>query len=133
MGSSSSIITHETVKDLQTLGLRNMKRGFETTWSTQAGVFNKDATIKLQQLTLPQFTTNRMFESTFQLLKREIRASFDAIIGKDIQQKIGLDVFSSKKQFQWDDVFIPKVPKGHYSSKNKRYRYNEAKQDKHVA
>ena len=128
-GSSASIISHEVAKQLQKEELGKIKKTLATKWSTQTGRFVTIAKITAKALTLPQFTTKRTFQATFHVLNKDDKPHFDAIMGRDLQQQLGINVLNSEKHFQWDDILIPMVPKGHWQNKNKILQQLDSKTD----
>ena len=98
-GSSASIISHEVAKQFQWEGLGEIKKTTTTEWSTQTGKFTTIAKISTKLLTLPQFTTKRTFQATFHVLNKNDQPHFDAIMGRDLQQQLRIDILNSEKHF----------------------------------
>jgi len=74
---------------------------------------NLFAKTKLEQLQLPLFTTRRDFEGKFHLFGKKTTDRYDAIIGRDLQHAIGLDILNSKQAFSWMGINVPITKMGH--------------------
>ncbi len=75
-------------------------------WDTQAGSFTTDATVKLENYCLPQFSMEDYEHPS---------DHYDFIIGCDVLFEIELDFLYSSKKFAWNDIMIDMVPKGHWN------------------
>ena len=57
-------------------------------------------------LKLPQFLSHRTFSS------KKLGSRYDMILGRDILQKIGLNVLNLNKQFEWNGILVDMIPQG---------------------
>jgi hypothetical protein len=72
-------------------------------------------TTTIEKCRLPQFTKNRSVSSTFHLFDKCPTDKYDIIIGRDLLQAIGLDIYYSTNQFVWDNISIDVVPSGYWT------------------
>ena len=84
-------------------------------WDTQGGVFETFATTTLEKMQLPQFTMKRNFSHTWHLFNKRKNDRYDAIIGRDLQQNLGIDVLNSKKAFSWLGIEVDFRPMGYWN------------------
>ena len=106
-GTSKSLIDEELVN----------KNGFDvsstakTVWKTAAGSFTTSEEVNIEEVRLPQFTTKRKVEYGFSVFKKG--GGYEAILGRGFGQTLGINVLNKSKTFEWDNVEIPMVPRGH--------------------
>ena len=77
--------------------------------------------VVIKECKLPQFTSHRKFDGLFHLFKNTKEDRYDAIIGRDLLEKIGIDLLYSSGQIRWGNISVPMVPMGHFSG-NKSHR-----------
>jgi len=71
----------------------------------------------LKKLQLPQFATRRDFEGSFHLFEKDKSDRYGVIIGRDLQQAIGLDIINSQQDFTWMGIMVPMTKMGHWNKK----------------
>ena len=81
----------------------------ETKWNTQAGPFKTQGSGDVPSLKLPQFSSHRTFSSVFHMFEKKLGSRYDMILGRDILQKIGLNVLNSNKQFEWSGILVDMI------------------------
>ena len=84
-----------------------------TTWSTQGGDFKIFTKSSLDELQLPQLNTIRDFSHKLHLFEKKTD-KYDAIIGRDLQQALGMDIMNSKGTFDWIGIQVPFKPMGYW-------------------
>ena len=63
------------------------------------------------------------------LFKKTKEDRYDAIIGRDLLEKIGIDLLYSSGQICWGEISVPMVHMGHFSSnKSRRKLFKNAEQ-----
>ena len=82
-------------------------------WSTQAGEFETSKSFRLDNATLPQFTTNRTFECVVHCFEKQDGDPYNVILGQDVMGQLGLDLCFGLKEFWWGDLRVSMVPRGH--------------------
>ena len=92
----------------------------KTSWETKAGKFSTSKRVIIKEYKLPQFTSHRKFNGLFHLFQKTKDYRYDAIIGQDLLEKIGIDLLYSSGQIRWGDISIPMVPIGHFSGNKSR-------------
>ena len=97
--------------------------------NTQTGKLKTNAVINVEDLTLPQFTIKRTFKVKFHILQKDFWSRFECIIGREIQQNLGLDFINLEIQIQWSNILIPIVSKNHWKQKQKLFKASYEPQD----
>ena len=46
------------------------------------------------------------------MFEKKPGSKYDMILGRDILQKIGLNVLNSSKQFEWNEILVSMIPQG---------------------
>ena len=110
-GTSASLIDEKIVKDAG----YELAPTTESEWKTQGGNFKTRGKVNFTKFVLPQFSNKRKVNAGFHLFSKKTIDTYDAIIGRDIIQGLGLDIISSKRCFTWGDISIPMVPRGHWN------------------
>ena len=119
-GTSSSLMSDKLVgKNAKVTSNRTVK------WETKAGEFKTKKEVLVKDCKLPQFTTNRKFEGKFNLFKKHKNDRYHAILGRDLLEKIGLDLLYSTGEIRWGDISVKMVPLGHFSDCKSRRRMFE--------
>ena len=67
----------------------------KTYWETKGGKFSTSKRAIVKDCKLPQFTSHRKFDGLFHLFKKSTTDRYDAIIGRDLLGKIGVDLMYS--------------------------------------
>ena len=82
----------------------------------------------MKECKLPQFTSHRKFDGVFHLFKKKKKDKYDAIIGRDLLKKIGINLLYSTGHIRWGDISVPMVPMGHFSrNKSRRKLFRKVK------
>ena len=55
---------------------------------------------------------------------------YDVILGRDFGQDLGINILNDRKMFQWDEVEIPMVPRGHWNGEKVENFHEECKSKK---
>jgi hypothetical protein len=92
-GFSSSLMDQTL---MQSTGFE-MKSTKKTWWDTQAGPSTTNATVKLENYCLPQFSMKWKIASIINLFSKRSSDCYDFIIGHDILLAIELDILYSSK------------------------------------
>jgi hypothetical protein len=111
-GTSSSLINKEIVK-LSSFETTISPK--ETKWVTQAGTFTTSGKVKLENYFLPQFTNKRKITSNFHMFNKKQEDTYDIIIGWDILTAIGFNILYASNKFEWENIQVDMVPRGHWS------------------
>ena len=90
-----------------------MRKNDETKWQTQAGRFSTKYTYLMSDMSLPQFTNNRKFEFTVNKFDTNKINGYNIILGRDVMHLLGLNIQFEDCSFQWGDITVPMVPRGH--------------------
>ena len=101
-GASGSIFTQSSV------GKLNLHKESSTSWNTAAGVFSTSACCKVEFL-LPEFSQTRTLRHKVHVSKQPL-TSYDAILGRDILNELGMDLMFSRGTILWGDLEIPMKP-----------------------
>ena len=115
-GCSKSLLNEKIVRDAGTVKIRNKQQK----WVTKAGEFRTHGKSELTGLVLPQFTSSRKIEHSFHLFTKTRNDRYDMILGRDLTQKLGLDILNSERKFKWNGIEVQMVPSGHWSGHKKR-------------
>ena len=78
------------------------------------GSFETNKSVNMKGLRLPQFTTKRKVDFSFNLFKPSETDRYGVILGRDFGQSLGIDVKNSTKTFSWDQVKVPMVQRNHW-------------------
>ena len=100
--ASSSLISYDKLHKHVTNKVES-----NSSWSAQGKKFKTFAKTDLLKIFIPQFTIRWNFSHTFHLFEKQKRSRYNAIIGSDVQQQIGLDLLNSKQPFSWMDIKVP--------------------------
>ena len=109
-GTSESML-NEKLSDENTV----VKTEKKISWETKAGNFFTSKRVVIKECKLPQFTSHRKFDILFHLFKKTKEDRYDAIIGRDLLEKIGIDLLYSSGQIRLGNISVPMVPMGHFS------------------
>jgi hypothetical protein len=114
-GTSSSLINRDIVKDT-TFEKTLSKIG--TLWVTQAGTFETEGQVRVENYFLPQFTNKRKISSDFHVFTKNAKDTYDLILGRDILTNIGFNILYESNKFMWHDMQVDMVSRGHCSREN---------------
>jgi hypothetical protein len=89
-----------------------------TKWTTQAGTFETDGLVTVENFFLPQFTNKRKITSSFHMFQKSSKDTYDLILGRDILTSIGFNILYESNKFMWQDIQVDMVPRGHWSKDN---------------
>ena len=85
--------TSSSLGNIKILGPRSKsKKTVSATYKTQVGEFKTRAECKIGGLRLPQFTSKRTFETTFNLFEPSPGTIYDIILGRNTLQELGIDI-----------------------------------------
>ena len=99
-GASESVILEK-----YTLKLRVKKAKTSTTWVTPGGgTLRTDKTVK-GMFTLPELHDNKLIEWDWHVTKD--LGAYDAIIGRDMMEFLGIDIRFSNQTVEWDNAEMP--------------------------
>jgi hypothetical protein len=113
-GTSNSLINKDIVKK-SSFEKTLSKKG--TLWVTQAGTFETEGQVKVENYFLPQFTNKRKITSDFHMFEKSSKDTYDLILGRDILTEIGFNILYENSKFMWQDIQVDMVPRGHWSRK----------------
>ncbi len=114
-GTSSSLIN----KDIINSSNFTMKiTGDNVKWVTQAGTFETDSVVEVENYVLPQFTNKRKITTDFHVFQKSQQDTYDLILGRNILTSIGFNILYDTNKFMWQDIQVDMVPRGHWSRKN---------------
>jgi hypothetical protein len=106
-GTRSSIARSKLPK-----GCKVIKKNTPYSAFSAGGVTHHDEFVMFDKLWLPEFTRNRWIENVeFVVFDDKGNSAYDVIIGRDLLERLGVDVKFSTKQVVWDDMSIPFVPR----------------------
>jgi hypothetical protein len=92
--------------------------GDNVKWVTQAGTFETNSIVEVENYFLPQFTNKQKITSNFHIFKKSQQDTYDLILGRDILTSIGFNILYDANKFMWQDIQVDMVPRGHWSRKN---------------
>ena len=69
-----------------------VKSKHKTSWETKAGKFSMSKRVVVKECKLPQFMSHRKFDRLFHLFKKTKKDRYDAIIGRDLLGKMGINL-----------------------------------------
>ena len=122
-GSSSSLIGEKLVDKKSVMVSKKTVK-----WETKAGEFKTKKIVKVHNCKLPQFTSNRKFDGDFHVFKKNKNDRYHAILGRDLLEKLGIDLLYSTGEIRWGNVNVAMVPTGHFSgNKSRRKLFEGAK------
>ena len=110
-GTSASLMKKKLIPEDN----EESNEGRYSQWKTQAGTFKTKGRVQVKKVKLPQFTTKRTFQAEFHLFEKKDNDQYHFILGRDILQKIKLNVLFSDRVFEWDHICVDMVPRGHWS------------------
>jgi hypothetical protein len=126
-GCSSSLVDEDFVElNSFDINFSNLK----TKWTTQAGTFETNGTVKLENYILPQFTNKKKINSQFHMFSKRAGDTYDVIISRDILLEIGLTICYNKVKFIWDEIQVDMVPRGHWNRKSTESFWKKHKQER---
>jgi hypothetical protein len=76
----------------------------KTKWMTQAGTFEMEGAVRVENYIVPQFTNKKKVSSQFHMFDKTAGDTYDMIIGQDILLEIGLNICYNKVKFIWDEI-----------------------------
>jgi hypothetical protein len=114
-GTSSSLINKDIVENSSFEKTLSKK---STLWVTQAGTFETEGQVKVENFFLPQFTNKRKITSDFHMFEMSSKDTYDLILGRDILTEIGFNMLYENSKFMWQDIQVDMVPRGHWSKEN---------------
>ena len=121
-GSSASLANERIMKEHV---LPKSCRQSNDKWLTQCGEFVTNKVAELEQVKLPQFSIKRGFKASFHFFQKKEDDRYDFIIGRDIQQELGIDIINSETKFRWDGIEIEMSPRGFWTeSKVSKFLHN---------
>lgn len=88
-----------------------------TAWDTMDDKFRTRAEGDLEKLQLPQFTTRRDFSHKWHLFKKRKRDRYDVIIGRELQQAIGIRYSKRREKVCMEKNLVDFQPIGHWNKK----------------
>ena len=84
-------------------------------YSIKIGDFETDQECEVKGAQLPQFTHKKDFDISLLLFDNDkYNNKYNAVLGRDFLQDIGLDVLNSAKMFKWGNIEVPMVSRGHW-------------------
>jgi len=114
-GSSKILVKLSSIKKIKEFKLNSTNT---TKWKTKARTFSTNSTINMENVKLPQFTKHKEFDMKNVHVYDDPDEKYNVILGRDVCQKIGLDILNSTQQFKWYEHLINMMPAG-YWKKNK--------------
>ena len=87
--------------------------------------FSTTKRVEVKDCKLPQFTSHRKFNGNFHLYAKSKSDRYDAIIGIDLLEKIGIDLLYILRQIRWNKINVPMVPIGIFSANKSRRKLFE--------
>lgn len=114
-GTFSSLINKEVV-EFSSFGMKLSKFGIK--WTAQAGSFETDGVVTIENYFSPQFTNKRKISSDFHMFQKHSKDTYDLILDRDILTKIGFNILYDTNKFMWQDIQVDMVPRGHWSKGN---------------
>ena len=118
-GSSRSLGKREamqTIKDVKITADEKIK------WKTKAGVLETKEPAQVWNMTLPQLTKRREFDTEKLHSCDEPEEKCNIIVGRDDCQNIGLSILNSTQQFQWHENLINMMPAEHQKDKKNSFK-----------
>ena len=102
-GSSHSVIKHKHVKSMK----HKYKKSY-CTFQTAAGEYHTAHEVKVK-FALDEFDRNTTIKHTFDVDESndQIGIGYDMIIGRDLLEKLSIDLRFTDRTIKWDDVIIP--------------------------
>ena len=97
-GASGSILSKKLTHKLQIIP------GKGTSWMTMAGPITTTDTVKTTFI-LPEFHPHRSIEWTFNVTPMTM--NYDAILGRDVLEELGMQIDFSNCTIVWDEVTVP--------------------------
>jgi hypothetical protein len=88
-----------------------------TKWDTATGVLQTNGTVQIEGFILPQFAQKRYITSSLHMYQKRPQGKYDFILGHDLLQEIGFDIYYSASQFVWDNIIVNMVPCGYSTQK----------------
>mgnify|MGYP000411856084 FL=1 len=98
-GASESVIREEHCKNL-----RVKKDSKKTSWATPGGTLTTSKVAKAE-FTLPELQDDKLIEWKWHVVKD--LGSYDAIIGRDLMQFLGIDILFSDQTVKWGNATMP--------------------------
>jgi hypothetical protein len=77
-----------------------------TQWVTQAGTFETEGQVKIENNFLPQFTNKRKITSDIHMFEKSSKDTYDLNLGRDILNEIGFNIFYENSKFMWHDIQV---------------------------
>jgi hypothetical protein len=108
-GTRSSIARTSIPKDCE---IHRKERPFSAV--TSAGTMDHFEFVKFDKVTLPEFCRSRWLQNVeFVVFDDNGHSAYDAILGRDVLDRAGIDVKFSSKEIVWDENSIPFHPRLH--------------------
>ena len=73
-------------------------------WLTQCGEFETHNVAELDQVKLSQLLMKRGFKVSFHFFQKKEDDWYDFIIGRDMQQELGINIINSEAKFRWNRI-----------------------------
>lgn len=102
-GCSKTIVHKRVLNDLD-LKAKRVKK--ERIWKTNGGNFITRYEVPVT-FKLPEFAPSKAITWTMAVDESPLDRKYDMIIGRDLQQALGLDILWSSGQLRWEDHIIP--------------------------
>jgi len=102
-GCSCSIVRKDV---LPTRLFDSRRTSKETIWNTNGGTFLTKDDVPIV-FTLPEFAPSKEITWTMAVDEAKVNHKYDMIIGRDLQQALGIDILWSKGHLAWEDITIP--------------------------
>ena len=100
-GCGGSLVNHSFVNKLKQC------KNTRTTWTTKAGVFKTEKTVKAK-FKLPEFFQNCDIQWKLHVDQSDPKdTAYDMIIGRDILHELGIDLLFSQGVMQWEGATVP--------------------------
>ena len=101
-GSTGCIVRNEFIGDAK------LRKQTTSQWTTKGGNFTTTGTCALR-FKLPDFSDHNIinFECHVDATRDGQNTGYDIILGKDLQQAIGLDILNSTLTLRWEGIEIP--------------------------
>jgi len=84
-------------------------------WDTANGMLKTEGTVLIENYCLPQFSRKHRITTPFHMFHKRPNDKYDFFLGRDLLNKLGLDILFSTSQFIWKNITVDMVPKGHWT------------------
>ena len=91
---------------LDRVGIKAKRSPNKTNWSTNAGKFSTDDDVTIE-FALMDFTPSKTIEWQAALDETKQQSTYGMIIGRDLQEALGIDIRWSTRTMQWDEIIVP--------------------------